>query len=315
MVRVTAVIVAWNRRDLLREALEALEAQTRRLDAIVVVDNASDDDSADVARVASPRAEIVSLTRNTGGAGGFAVGLARAIADGADLIWAMDDDTVPTANALEELLAARESVDGVASVYASRVVWHDGSDHPMNTPRPDPFASRAESSRLRALGLVPVRSASFVSLLLDAAQVRRRGLPIVDYFIWNDDFEFTTRLIRGSAGVYCPASVVVHKTKVLGSTDADPGARFFYEVRNKLWLFRFSRGLAFGEKLVYGASTVRRWMRTVRRSSDPGVLREARARGWRAGIRTRPRSNRAALADQPAALAAIDAFERWDADA
>ena len=67
--------------------------------------------------------------------------------------------------------------------------------------------------------------------------VRERGLPVADYFLWNDDFEYSTRLIRGNVGLYCPDSVVVHKTKVFGSTDADPGERFFYEVRNKVWMF------------------------------------------------------------------------------
>ncbi|QNO37047.1 glycosyltransferase family 2 protein [Protaetiibacter sp. SSC-01] len=309
MVRVTAVVVAWNRRDLLREALEALEAQTRPVDDIVVVDNASDDDSSDVARAASPRANVIRLERNTGGAGGFAVGIADAIGThGADLVWIMDDDTVPTETALAELLAARQAVGSAASVYASRVVWHDGTDHPMNTPRRDPFASRKARARIEGLGLVPVRSASFVSLLVDAAVVRERGLPIADYFIWNDDFEYSTRLIRGRLGVYCPGSVVVHKTKVLGSTDADPGPRFYYEVRNKLWLFRFSDGLTAWEKLVYGGSTVRRWMRTVRRSAEPGVLREARARGWRDGTRSAPRPNGASMADLPPAVDAITAF-------
>ena len=62
-----------------------------------------------------------------------------------------------------------------------------------------------------------------MSILVDAAQCRRRGLPQADFFLWNDDFEFTTRLLRGTIGLLCPASVVVHKTKTFGSTDADPG--------------------------------------------------------------------------------------------
>ena len=61
---------------------------------------------------------------------------------------------------------------------------------------------------------------------------------------------------------------MLHKTKVFGSTDADPGERFFYEVRNKVWLFTRSRGLRPAEKAVYGASTLRRWARTFARSED-----------------------------------------------
>ena len=113
---------------------------------------------------------------------------------------------------------------------------------------------------------MPIRSASFVSVLVDAAMVRERGLPLADYFLWNDDFEFTTRLIRGRRALYCPASVVVHKTKTFGSTDADPGERFYYEVRNKLWLFARSRGLS-----PQGEGAVRRLDRCAAgRAPSPG---------------------------------------------
>ena len=124
------------------------------------------------------------------------------------------------------------------------MVWTDGRAHPMNTPRTKPLASQAERRAAAAAGCLPIRSASFVSVLVDAAECRRRGLPQADYFLWNDDFEFTTRLLRGRQGWLCPASVVVHKTRTFGSTDADPGPRFFYEVRNKIWMLKSGASLA-----------------------------------------------------------------------
>ena len=115
--------------------------------------------------------------------------------------------------------------------------------------------------------------------------------------MWNDDFEYSTRLIRDRVGLYCPDSVVVHKTKVFGSTDADPGERFFFEVRNKVWLFTRSRGLSPAEKAVYGASTVRRWSRTFAGSEDRTTLRRALGRGLREGLRRGPRPNATVLQD------------------
>jgi GT2 family glycosyltransferase len=136
---------------------------------------------------------------------------------------------------------------------------------------------------------VPIRSASFVSVLVDADTVRERGLPIADYFLWNDDFEFTTRLIRDRDALYCPASVVTHKTATFGSTDADPGDRFYFEVRNKVWMFGRSSGLSPAEKAVYGGSSLRRWARTVAASSDRKRLLRAAGRGLVDGVRTKPR--------------------------
>lgn len=302
--RVVAVIVSYNRQELLAEALHAVQAQSRPVDAVVVVDNASTDDSSAVAKRIAPQADVMSLERNVGGAGGFAVGLAAALRDhSGDYVWLMDDDTIPTSEALASLLAGAAQED--AAVAASRVVWTDGSDHPMNTPRPHPFR------RHRFGGdTVPVRSSSFVSMLVRASAVRTAGLPIADYFIWNDDFEYSTRLIRSGRGVYVHSSVVEHRTKRLVATDDDPGERFYFEVRNKLWMYRLSRSLGPGEKIVYGASTAMRWIRTFRRSRDRRTLARALRAGFLDGLRTRPRSNSEVMRDLPRAEALVEAFER-----
>jgi GT2 family glycosyltransferase len=296
--RVVAVVVTWNRRELLQESLAAVRGQSWAPATIVVVDNASTDGTTELlgsAYATELGLDVVHLRENTGGAGGFAVGVERALVHHADLVWLLDDDTVPSPTAAEELVRVwQEYPDGRPAVLASKVVWSDGRDHPMNTPRPKPGASAEETAAAERVGAVPIRSASFVSLMCDADRVRERGLPVADYFLWNDDFEYSTRLIRGGVGLYCPASVVVHKTKVFGSTDADPGERFFYEVRNKIWMFSRSRSLSVPEKALYGASTARRWTRTFAASSNRRVLRRALGRGLRAGLR-RPRANATVL--------------------
>ncbi|HSK27759.1 MAG TPA: glycosyltransferase [Jiangellales bacterium] len=298
-VRVVAVVVAYDRRALLAETLAALGAQTRPADRLVVVDNASTDGSGHLVAERAPEADLVRLTRNTGGAGGFAAGVARAVDEhAADLVWLMDDDSVPEPTALAELLAARDGYPGPAPVVlASRVVWTDGRDHPMNTPRPKPGARAAERRAAAAVGCLPIRSASFVSVLLDAGTVRERGLPVADYFLWNDDFEYTVRLLRGRRGLYCPRSVVTHKTRVFGGTDADPGERFYLEVRNKVWVLTRSRGLAPAERLLYGGATLRRWARTFARSGDRATLGRGLLTGLRDGVRRAPRRTEDVLAE------------------
>lgn len=288
--RVVAVVVTWNRRELLSEALDALRAQTRRPDVVLVIDNASTDGTARLVRERYGEVVLRETGQNLGGAGGFALGIATALDFDAELIWLLDDDTVPEPDALTELLDARARyTDGEPALVASRVVWFDGRDHPMNTPRPKPMARRREIAAAEHVGCIPVRSASFVSVLLDANVCRQRGLPVADYFLWNDDFEYTTRLLRDRIGLLCRRSVVVHKTNTFGATDADPGDRFFYEVRNKLWLLTRSSSLAPIERLLYAGSTLRRWARTFAASSDRRTLRKALRRGLVAGVRSGPR--------------------------
>lgn len=304
-MRVAAVLVAFNRETLLEESLAALARQTRRPDRLIVVNNASTDGSQQVAENALldwDDARLINLTENTGGAGGFAVGIAAAVADeSTDWVWVMDDDTVPHESALAEALAAHEryraSGEDNLAVMGSRVVWTDGEDHPMNTPKAKIGASRAERGRAAAIGAMEIRSISFVSAFLRAARVRDVGLPLADYFLWNDDFEFSARLLRGARGLFVPESVVTHKTRVKGSSDQDPGERFYFEVRNKLWVFKYSHALKPWERAAYRAASVRRWIRTFQASHNPEVLRDGLKRGLKDGRAAGPRPTPDVLRD------------------
>ncbi|GAA4518903.1 glycosyltransferase [Actinoallomurus oryzae] len=271
------MVVTYERRDLLARALAAIGAQTRPPDAVIVVDNASTDGTAELVRSRFPAADLLVLPYNTGGAGGFAAGIARALELGATALWLMDDDTLPRPEALEELLSTFGRHR--PALAASRVLWTDGRDHPMNTPRSRPSG---------VPGHPRIRSASFVSVLLDAEVVRECGLPLADYFLWNDDFEYTLRLLRGRLGLLCPRSVVVHHT---AAPVFDVGTRFFYEVRNKVWLFTRSRCLGPGERLLYAVATLRRWVRAFGRSSGRARLGRELLRGLWAGVRSGPRPN------------------------
>lgn len=318
-MRVTAVLVAYNRRELLQESLAALAQQTRPVDRLVIVDNASTDGSGEAAEALveewGGRARMIRLTENTGGAGGFAVGIAAAIAEeGIDWVWVMDDDTVPGPDALAGALDAHERYRATGpddlAVMGSRVVWTDGEDHPMNTPKAKIRASSEERDRAASVGAMEIRSISFVSAFLRASRVRELGLPIADYFLWNDDFEYSARLLRGARGLYVPASVVTHKTAKRGSSDQDPGARFFFEVRNKLWVFRRSSALYPWEKLLYAAATGRRWFRTFRASEDRAQLQDCLRRGWRDGWRTSPQPTRRVLRDTGVPVDVMVAIDR-----
>jgi len=289
-----AVVVTFNRLALLKVCLPAVVGQQRRPDVVLVVDNASTDGTAAWVAAVYPQCRLLRLSVNTGGAGGFAVGLQRAVEKlGADCVWLLDDDTVPSPSALMELVQVRQQLDRPPPLVASRVVWTDGGVHPMNTPRHVPWLG----SPPLVPGLRLLRSASFVSVLIDGDAARSTAPPVADFFLWNDDFEYTTRLTRTSRGVLCERSVVTHHTATGGGSDVDPGSRFYYEVRNKLWVFTRSTGLAWWERPLYAVATARRWARTFRSSSDRRVLLRAGLHGMRDGLRAGPRANDVVLRD------------------
>lgn len=306
---VVAVVVSFNRRRLLESTLRGILSGDLVPQTVVVVDNASTDGSVDfVERVAAEHAatggpgtiHLVSLPRNVGGAGGFTVGIDQAVnVHNADLVWVMDDDTEPLPQALSAAVAAWSDYDPDGARHpafvASQVLWTDGSEHPMNSMIERIGAGAARRERAAAVGGRSIRSGSFVSLLMDADAVRAAGLPIADYFIWNDDFEFSTRLARWGDAIQVPASQVLHHTAQPGNTDADPGPRFYNDVRNKLWVFTRSNSLAPWEKVLYAGATVRLWLRTVKSAQDHSAVAGRFVRGlWDA--RRAPRPNHEVLA-------------------
>jgi rhamnopyranosyl-N-acetylglucosaminyl-diphospho-decaprenol beta-1,3/1,4-galactofuranosyltransferase len=297
--RVVAVVVSYNRRELVLETLGAVCAQDPPPAKVVLVENASTDRTADAVRSAYPDVHVVALPRNTGGAGGFALGVAVGLRDGADLLWLIDDDGVPEPGALAALLDARTAYAGETrpAAVASKAVWVDGRIHRMNVPRRRRGATPTERRLARDVGCQPMRSASFCSLLVDGEVARSEALPIADYFLWNDDFEYTARILRSRPGLFCPASVVVHKTKTYYNSGSAPGSWFFYDVRNMGWMLLRSRALAPTERLFFTVVTLRRWVRTLYRSDQRSALVRQLGRGLFSAVTRGPRPTRTVLAD------------------
>ena len=257
--RICAIVVTRNRKDTLRECLDALNAQLRKPDHIVVVDNASTDGTSEMLEDEFSEVELLRLSRNEGGAGGFYWGIRNGYEQDFDLLWIMDDDTIPKVDALAELeyahMAIREIV-GLPLLLSSRVEWVDGTVHPMNFPTIN-FADQDLLVKLVEIGYLPIRSASFVSLLLHRQAIDKYGLPVKDYFIWNDDVEYTARILRNELGFLVPKSVVIHKTKekYIPISVSSP-ERYYYEVRNKIWMLSRSNAWTRKEKIKYGIRMV-----------------------------------------------------------
>ena len=286
---VSAVVVTYNRLPLLRECLTALAEQTRPPDRVIVVDNASTDGTPEAVRSEFPAADLLALPENVGGAGGFHEGLKLAHADGAEWIWLMDDDTIPTPTALAELLAAPAAIGGMArpQLLSSRTLWRDGRLHPMNEPsfkrEPEHFVESCER------GVLPLRMATFVSLLVHRSAVDEFGLPLKHYFIWSDDIEYTARVLRDrDVGYFVPDSVVEHRTKAAHTAVTETGGRFYYHVRNSLYMMRgpawnLREKLSLVWALVFTTQIYLRHNRFAR--ANLAIV----ARGLRDGVRAQPR--------------------------
>ncbi|MCS5722057.1 glycosyltransferase family 2 protein, partial [Herbiconiux sp. CPCC 203406] len=125
--RVTAILVASNGADHLPRTLEAIAAQTRAPDALVVVDCASTDGTASLLAAAHPTRFISESSRlSFGTAIQHALGVAPPPADQNEWLWLLAHDTAPEPDALAALLAAVEVNPSVAAAGPKQMEWADG---------------------------------------------------------------------------------------------------------------------------------------------------------------------------------------------
>lgn len=282
---VCAIVVTYNRCELLGRCLDHLENQSRPPDSILVVDNASTDGTADML-AARDGVEVLRLDRNLGGAGGFERGLRTAHPRGFEWLWLLDDDTLVDEGCLEALLAGAQRAPERASVLTSVVRWRDGSLHPMNSPwlRVTP---RGRYALAAGAGVAPIRAATFVSTMVRHDAVDRHGWPPGHYFVWLDDIEYTARILASEQGYLVPESVAVHWTPRPYNTVTDARERFFFKVRNQLWLLR-GRSFRGVERFEYGRALVTGIATYLRRSPSKRLAFFTVARGLRAGLGREP---------------------------
>ena len=102
-MKVNCVVVTYNRLALLRECLAAIEKQTYPIHKVIVIDNCSTDGTEDFlkAYAVRPQFQVIRTEQNIGGAGGFSLGVKTSALGGGDYTWMMDDDTIPSPEALE----------------------------------------------------------------------------------------------------------------------------------------------------------------------------------------------------------------------
>lgn len=244
-MKVCAVVVTYNRSNLMQECISALKTQSN-LSGIIVVNNNSTDSTKDVLdNMASDRIHVIHMNENTGGAGGFHVGIKKSVELGYDASWIMDDDAIPQKNALLELINAADYLNWEFGFLTSNVQTSEGEC--MNVPSLDLRPNKSgypDWAKHSEEGLIKVEIATFVSVLIKNITPIKIGLPIKEMFIWGDDSEYTQRISKEYESYFVSKSKVVHK-RVLASalsiaTESNPLriSWFKFMYRNNLYRMR-----------------------------------------------------------------------------
>ncbi len=256
MSNIAAVVVTYNRKDMLLTCINNILHQSQGNPDILVVDNASTDGTGDMVKEKfgeETRVKYINTGANLGGAGGFSYGINVAVNQGYEYLWIMDDDTFPEAGALEALLKADKLLEGKYGFLSSYAKWTDGSACEMNLPKVSGnwryFVDTQFNNRILAL-----ESTSFVSFFVKADVVKDVGLPIKEFFIWGDDLEYSQRISSRYDSFFVYDSQVVHAiksnipTSIVDETDEQRIGRYKLLYRNKYYIARHSQKRA---KMLY----------------------------------------------------------------
>jgi GT2 family glycosyltransferase len=224
-VQVAIVILNWNGwRDTL-ECLKSLEKLESPNVQIIVVDNASLDDSVLQLRSAYPKLDLICNSTNLGFGAGNNVGIRLALESNADLIWLLNNDTAVEANTLSSMIFMMDSDPSVGAVgsvlydFAPRdrvQVWGGGGINLFT----------GFSWHLKAAGDCNYLIAASVLLRTDA--LRAVGLFDERFFYTWEDVDLCFRLRTGGWRLaVADDSRVWHKETVSVGRHSPTRARLF----------------------------------------------------------------------------------------
>lgn len=243
-MKVSCVIVTYNRINTLKKCLECIFDQTYALDQIIVVNNNSSDGTKEYLEFlknSNRNLVLIHLKENIGGSGGFYEGVKYAYEQNADFIWGMDDDAFAKVDALENLVKFYKEKNTTCCLWSN-----------CNKEK---FEGEFKE----------VSAWMFVGFFLPKEIVSKVGFPRKDFFIYFDDHEYSNRIINNGYKIYkVKNSIIDHndkptkdlkilsvgKKKIQIIFPPKQGWRVYYIVRNRILCYRDNRLALF--KVLFG---------------------------------------------------------------
>ena len=237
---ICAIVVTYKRCKMLRECINGILSQTRQLDKIYVVDNDSKDGTEEMTQsdFNFPYIEYINIKgENIGPAACWEIAMKKALKEGFDWLWLMDDDSLPKHDALEKLLSKSSERYVLNSLVVSK---EDSEKLCFGIPkRPHAFFVRLMSrvvdiEKYANNGLFPWAN-FFNGTLLKRDVITKIGFPNRDLFIWGDEVEYLLRIQKVFKVYTVVNSILYHP-----NSDSDIGKvplwKFYYKVRNQMMI-------------------------------------------------------------------------------
>ena len=290
-MKVTAVVLDWNGHQDTLACLRSLR-EVSGLD-ILVVDNGSRPRLAEACGDELEGVTLLENEQNLGYAGGNNIGLKRALADGAEAVWVLNNDTVVDPEALDLLLACLERHPRAAAVAPAVL----SADDPSRL-----WVAWGEVNWLQSLVRLVGQGREYgprwqgerevpwlpgCSVLFRRAALEAVGLFDENYFAYHEDVDWAARARElGWSMHYSGLATVVHRGSA--SSAGYSGFKRYLSARNSVLYAR--RHGSFQQRVLLAAAIVLtlpfQYLRRLATGEQGGV--QLKLRGWLDGLTGRP---------------------------
>ena len=229
------IIINWNGKDIALECLSSLRQLSYTNYAIVLVDNASTDDSVQAVKQSAPDVTVLEMTQNLRFAGGNNRGIRYALETGADYILLLNNDTTVDRHCLSHMVSRMQS-DRCIGMVSPKIYYHS---------RPDTiwYAGGRISTWMGIMYHLGIRErdrgqydsttdldfATGCCVLVSRELVERIGTLDESYYMYSEDADWSMRSRRaGYRIVFEPKATVWHKVSVTAGGDLS-----WYKLKNK----------------------------------------------------------------------------------
>ncbi|MBR4924726.1 MAG: glycosyltransferase family 2 protein [Prevotella sp.] len=264
-MKITAVVVTYNRKELLKKVILSLK-EIPMLTSIVVVNNGSTDGTE---QWLTEQTGIETITQaNVGGSGGFYTGIKYAYEQGADWIWCMDDDVFPEPTCLSQLL--KQAEDPSVGILCPRRI--QAGEIFVNECQEIDTTHTFSSMHQKRLTPEVNEPLDIEGMVFEGPLIRRKvvesiGFPNKDLFIFYDDTDYSLRAVKAGFRVVYVPDAIMQKEKFFSNdtwTEKQQKKKWKrrYQVRNSAY-FNHHYGTTFGVRYIRTLTSLAGYLATA----------------------------------------------------
>lgn len=240
---VYAIVLNWNGFDESVKCIDSLLDSNYSNLKILIVDNASTDDSVSLLTSKYPKIKLIKSNINGGYASGMNLGTHEALKLGAEFLLYVNNDIIVTKNFLEPMIKIALVEKKIGMISPKVLYQHDPSKI---------YCAGGELSLLRCVGLAKYQGKSadkfgLVSRNISIAEgcfifIRKEVFEKIGYmnenfFMYFEDAEFAERVRTQFEILFLPDSIVYHKGGAGHSWSQYTEVYYYYYTRNRFLFF------------------------------------------------------------------------------